>query len=100
MFRLRFHLAYRYVPHRSNAFFVRQSLRYTSTTARVVNHGNSSPASSLPVSGTIKLRSYQEECIQSVLSNLEEGHTRLGISLATGSGKTVQQSDLKLVELD
>lgn len=37
----------------------------------------------------IRLRQYQEECIQSVLSSLEQGHKRLGISLATGSGKTV-----------
>ena len=37
----------------------------------------------------IRLRAYQEECIQSVLSYLKNGHKRLGISLATGSGKTV-----------
>ncbi|KAL0944233.1 DEAD/DEAH box helicase [Colletotrichum truncatum] len=37
----------------------------------------------------IQLRDYQEECIQSVLQSLKEGHKRLGISLATGSGKTV-----------
>ncbi|OAP58000.1 hypothetical protein AYL99_07090 [Fonsecaea erecta] len=37
----------------------------------------------------IRLRAYQEECIQSVLSYLGKGHRRLGISLATGSGKTV-----------
>lgn len=37
----------------------------------------------------IRLRQYQEECIQAVLSHLDEGHKRLGISLATGSGKTV-----------
>ncbi|KAK5998455.1 Putative ATP-dependent helicase IRC3 [Cladobotryum mycophilum] len=36
-----------------------------------------------------KLRSYQEECIKSVLWSLKHGHKRLGISLATGSGKTV-----------
>lgn len=37
----------------------------------------------------VRLRQYQEECIQSVLSYLKNGHKRLGISLATGSGKTV-----------
>src|SRR5271156_229710 len=37
----------------------------------------------------IRLHEYQEECIQSVLSYLKDGHHRLGISLATGSGKTV-----------
>ncbi|KAL8722896.1 MAG: hypothetical protein Q9181_007399 [Wetmoreana brouardii] len=36
----------------------------------------------------IHLRDYQEECIQSVLSYLEKGQKRLGVSLATGSGKT------------
>lgn len=53
----------------------------------------SSPAEALepvinPPSG-IRLRQYQEECIESVLSYLDRGHKRLGISLATGSGKTV-----------
>ena len=38
----------------------------------------------------IRLRQYQEDCIQSVLSSLDKGHKRLGISLATGSGKTVR----------
>lgn len=37
----------------------------------------------------IQLREYQEECIQAVLSYLNAGHKRLGVSLATGSGKTV-----------
>ena len=42
----------------------------------------------------IRLRQYQEECIQAVLSHLEQGHKRLGVSLATGSGKTVSGSIL------
>ncbi|KAI1007460.1 putative ATP-dependent helicase [Podosphaera aphanis] len=37
----------------------------------------------------ISLRAYQEDCIQTVLTNLKEGHKRLGISLATGAGKTI-----------
>ncbi|KAJ9131575.1 DEAD/DEAH box helicase [Pleurostoma richardsiae] len=37
----------------------------------------------------IVLRNYQEECIQSVLGSLDDGHKRVGISLATGAGKTV-----------
>ncbi|TQS39450.1 hypothetical protein Golomagni_00025 [Golovinomyces magnicellulatus] len=38
---------------------------------------------------TVKLRSYQEDCINAVISNINQGHKRLGISLATGAGKTV-----------
>ncbi|KAH6895441.1 P-loop containing nucleoside triphosphate hydrolase protein [Thelonectria olida] len=37
----------------------------------------------------IQLRDYQQECIASVLKSLKQGHKRVGISLATGSGKTV-----------
>ena len=40
-------------------------------------------------STSIKLRDYQQECIQSVLTYFEKGGKRAGISLATGSGKTV-----------
>ncbi|KAK4193905.1 P-loop containing nucleoside triphosphate hydrolase protein [Podospora australis] len=43
------------------------------------------PAEAAP----IRLRNYQEECIQSILASIENGHKRLGVSLATGSGKTV-----------
>lgn len=35
-------------------------------------------------STSIRLREYQEECIESVLSYIERGYKRLGISLATG----------------
>ncbi|EAQ88172.1 hypothetical protein CHGG_04791 [Chaetomium globosum CBS 148.51] len=42
-----------------------------------------------PQPKALVLRKYQEECIQSVLQSIEDGHKRLGVSLATGSGKTV-----------
>ena len=47
----------------------------------------------------IKLREYQEECIQAVLAHLERGHKRLGVSLATGSGKTVRLRTSAFVDL-
>lgn len=40
----------------------------------------------------LQLRDYQLECIQSVVSALKSGHKRVGISLATGGGKTVSAS--------
>ncbi|KAI7215455.1 DEAD/DEAH box helicase-like protein [Hortaea werneckii] len=43
---------------------------------------------------TVKLRPYQEESIQAVLDYLSKGERRLGLSLATGSGKTVIFSHL------
>ncbi|KAK6384233.1 hypothetical protein LTR65_009709 [Meristemomyces frigidus] len=42
----------------------------------------------------ITLRPYQEESIQAVLDYLAKGERRLGLSLATGSGKTVIFSHL------
>lgn len=58
-----------------------------------------STASTLSPSPTIRLRDYQEECIQSVLSYLKKGHKRLGVSLATGSGKTVGCMAFTLIPL-
>ncbi|OAA47749.1 DEAD/DEAH box helicase [Metarhizium rileyi] len=46
-------------------------------------------AANLSLTAKPKLRDYQQECIKSVLSSLRRGHKRVGISLATGSGKTV-----------
>lgn len=37
---------------------------------------------------SIVLRPYQEDCIQECLDWLDQGATRLGVSLPTGSGKT------------
>ncbi|KAF2450393.1 P-loop containing nucleoside triphosphate hydrolase protein [Karstenula rhodostoma CBS 690.94] len=62
--------------------------RCASTTVKVTPAAAAPPP--LPVSPLkITLREYQEECIQSVLAYLAKGHKRLGVSLATGSGKTV-----------
>jgi len=47
------------------------------------------PRQPIPEITKLQLRDYQEECIQSVLSSFDNGHKRLGISLATGAGKTV-----------
>ncbi|KAK4632701.1 Putative mitochondrial ATP-dependent helicase irc3 [Fulvia fulva] len=44
--------------------------------------------------GPVQLRDYQESSIQAVLDHLSRGEKRLGISLATGSGKTVIFSHL------
>ncbi|KAK5734138.1 putative ATP-dependent helicase IRC3 [Elasticomyces elasticus] len=43
---------------------------------------------------TTHLRPYQEDAIQAVLDHLDKGEKRLGISLATGGGKTVVFSHL------
>lgn len=40
-------------------------------------------------SDAVKLREYQEECIQSIVSSVDKGERRLAVSLATGGGKTV-----------
>ncbi|KAK8207166.1 DEAD/DEAH box helicase-like protein [Phyllosticta capitalensis] len=61
-------------------------LRYARTKAQKTPLPRPAPlATRIP----IQLRDYQEECIQSVLDYLSRGHNRLGVSLATGSGKTV-----------
>lgn len=37
----------------------------------------------------VTLRKYQLECIQAVVNSFKQGHKRVGVSLATGGGKTV-----------
>lgn len=51
-------------------------------------------ATSLSSRQSLTLRPYQEESIHAVLEHLQNGENRLGISLATGSGKTVIFSHL------
>jgi len=47
------------------------------------------PPSVLTTGPTRSLRPYQEECVEACLNAISEGKRRLGISLATGAGKTV-----------
>ena len=55
-----------------------------------ISDSSQAEAAPIPAVGT-RLRQYQEECIQSVITQLAKGDKRLGISLATGSGKTVSE---------
>ncbi|CUS07110.1 unnamed protein product [Tuber aestivum] len=45
-------------------------------------------------SENIKLRNYQEDCIQAILTHMNEGGRRMAISLATGGGKTIIFTEL------
>lgn len=63
------------------AAWIGQARRYAAAAA---------PAS-LGRNNKLKLRDYQQECIKSVVLSLKRGHKRVGISLATGSGKTVNR---------
>ena len=47
------------------------------------------PPTALQPSPNRSLRPYQEECVEACLKAIEQGKRRLGISLATGAGKTV-----------
>lgn len=47
------------------------------------------PQTTLQPSPSRPLRPYQEECVETCLKAISEGKRRLGISLATGAGKTV-----------
>ncbi|KAK1755741.1 P-loop containing nucleoside triphosphate hydrolase protein [Echria macrotheca] len=89
----------REMPSKSISFS--SSVHHTIPTHEGDTCSGSSPAGGPPVSPSssscshplapfgLRLRDYQEECIQSVLNSLDQGHKRLGISLATGGGKTV-----------
>ena len=87
MFRLFGH-ALRHCRHTGLAS-VRTPVRYASRARRLRATAPPGPPPTVVAPPKIQLREYQEECIQAVLSYLHAGHKRLGVSLATGSGKTV-----------
>jgi Type III restriction enzyme, res subunit len=74
--------ALRQLPRCLRCLLLRKPLQLRQFASDTITHPLSPPS--------IQLRQYQEECIQSVLGYLEKGHKRLGISLATGSGKTAR----------
>jgi ATP-dependent helicase IRC3 len=76
----------RVLPRASRVPFQSCLRRGISTSERLLAHDVQHVPQASP---GLTLRNYQEECIQSVLLSLEKGHKRLGVSLATGSGKTV-----------
>jgi ATP-dependent helicase IRC3 len=76
-------------PYRRTVAPLSWSRRLNSTSSSPLQAVNGVPSTDSALPGGIRLRQYQEECIQSVLKYINEGHKRLGISLATGAGKTV-----------
>ena len=60
---------------------------------RTVQKANSSVATTERIIGQArhgyKLREYQEECVQAVVESISKGKRQVGVSLATGAGKTV-----------
>ncbi|RDA91671.1 hypothetical protein CP533_0061 [Ophiocordyceps camponoti-saundersi (nom. inval.)] len=88
---LRTALGYAFRPGLTRPSPIRPSLargfRATSPRLFALTGGRATFSSS--VDDKPQLRDYQQECIETVLSSLQKGHKRLGISLATGSGKTV-----------
>lgn len=80
---------------RSTPAFLHKLCRQPSytTAARAVNSnlGCISPTPTLLAAEKPRsLRPYQEECIQAVLTAFQDGRRQAGVSLATGSGKTVR----------
>ncbi|ORY86217.1 P-loop containing nucleoside triphosphate hydrolase protein [Protomyces lactucae-debilis] len=63
---------------------VRPSLHYLST-----NRSSLAGTATKFARSAVTLRPYQEECIQSCITAIQEGKRRIAVSLATGSGKTV-----------
>ncbi|RDW83729.1 DEAD/DEAH box helicase [Aspergillus mulundensis] len=83
--RVKLRLPLRYLLRPARPFWTRPN-----TILQRPQRWNSALATATPPERpAIKLRDYQEECIQSVLDHVDQGHKRLGISLATGAGKTV-----------
>jgi len=86
----------RLLKHTSHAFRLRiWPISRCATVAAVERVASVSlqPTLPVPLQTGLKLRDYQEECVQSVLAALRDGRRQVGISLATGSGKTVRLRD-------
>lgn len=85
-------LSHRLLTSRAPSHLSRRLARTLATATSSASDSTSEPVefpSPLRINSPIQLRDYQEESIQAVLNHVAEGHRRMGISLATGSGKTV-----------
>lgn len=63
----------------------RQMLRKSISRFSVQRYSSSS---AVLTGSSIVLRPYQEQCLDACLDALRQGHSRLGVSLPTGAGKT------------